>query len=160
MKWYEDYDHIGYDLDGRKIAKPAGFGELDNLDEFLSKMQDPDYWRTVKDRQTGGKIVLSREDIDIIRRLTSGKYGRAEVADFETAPVFTQDEEKMALSGRPEHKRSFVPSRWEKLQVGRYVDAIKRGLIKPRLKAERQVEEKEPQFYDLWGQENDDEKLV
>lgn len=160
MKWYDDYDHIGYDLDGKKIAKPAGFGESDNLDEFLNKMQDPDYWRTVKDRQTGGKIVLSQEDIDIIKRLMSGKYGRDGVNDFETAPVFTQDEEKMALSGRPEHKRSFIPSKWEKLQVGKYVDAIKKGLIKPRLKVEKNVDEKEPEFYDLWGQENDDEKYV
>ena len=22
MEWYEDYPHIGYDLDGKKIVKP------------------------------------------------------------------------------------------------------------------------------------------
>ncbi len=121
-------------------------------------MEDPDYWRTVKDMQTGGKFVLSAEDIEVIKRLTGGRYGK-DVDEFETAPVFTQDEMKMPLSGRPEHKRSFIPSKWEKLQVGKYVHAIKMGWIKPRLKAERQVDEKEPEFYDLWGQENDEDKL-
>lgn len=157
LKWYDEYDHIGYDLDGKKISKPAG-GDTDEMDEFLNKMQDPNYWRTVKDRQTGGKIVLTDEDINIIKRLTSGKYASENVAEYETAPFFTQDEMNMPLSGRPEHKRSFIPSKWEKLQVGKYVHAIKMGWIKPRLKKEQQVDEKEPEFYDLWGQENDDEK--
>ena len=159
MKWYDDYDHIGYDLDGKKITKPAGEVETDELDEFLNKMEDPDYWRTVKDRQTGGKIVLSQDDIDVIKRLTSGKYARENVDEFETAPFFTQDEMPMALSGRPEHKRSFIPSKWERLQVGKYVAAIKAGWIKPRLhKRETQIGEKEPEFYDIWGQENDEDR--
>jgi ribosome biogenesis protein ERB1 len=41
MEWFKEYDHIGYDLLGRKIAKPkAG----DELDEFLEKNDNPDYW--------------------------------------------------------------------------------------------------------------------
>lgn len=160
MKWYEDYDHIGYDLDGKKINKPKSSQSAnDELDEFLDKMEDPNYWRTVLDQQTGQKVVLSDEDIQVIKRLTSSKYGRAEVDEFETAPFFTQDEMIMPLSGRPEHKRSFIPSKWEKLQVGKYVHAIKMGWIKPRLKPqERNDELKPPDFYDLWGNENQEEK--
>ena len=117
LKWYEDYDHIGYDLDGRKIAKPAGTGNKDELDEFLNRMDNPDYWRSVIDQQTGAKIVLSDEDIEVIRRLTQGKYGRGDTEEFDTSSWFTQDEMKMPLSGRPEHKRSFIPSKWDRLQV-------------------------------------------
>ena len=70
LKWYEDYDHIGYDLDGKKISKPKDGGKTsDQLDEFLDKMEDPNYWRTVVDQQTGQKVVLSEEDIEIIKRL-------------------------------------------------------------------------------------------
>lgn len=90
MKWYDDYDHVGYDLLGKKIGKPADAKRNDELDKFLSKMDDADYWRTVTDRQTGGKIVLSDEDIDLIKRLVRGKYANADVEEFETAPVFTQ----------------------------------------------------------------------
>lgn len=160
LKWYEDYDHIGYDLDGKKITKPTnGSDKNDQLDEFLDKMEDPNYWRTVEDQQTGQKVVLSNEDIEIIKRLTSRKYGSNQVSEFETASFFTQDEMKTPLSGRPEHKRSFVPSGWEKMQVGKYVHAIKMGWIKPRLKPPVKKDELEtPEFYDLWGNENQDDK--
>lgn len=120
-------------------------------------MENPDYWRTVIDRQTGEKVVLSDEDIEIIKRLASSKYALDTVEEFDTSVSFTYDEMKMPLSGRPEHKRSFIPSKWEKLQVGKYVRAIKMGLIKPRLKKIAEEEDDTPKFYDLWGQENDDE---
>lgn len=42
MEWYEDFPHIGYDLDGRKIYKPIR--NKDELDKFLEKMENPDYW--------------------------------------------------------------------------------------------------------------------
>jgi ribosome biogenesis protein ERB1 len=161
LKWYEDYDHIGYDLDGKKISKPKDGGKTsDQLDEFLDKMEDPNYWRTVVDQQTGQKVVLSEEDIEIIKRLTSRKYGNTNVEEYETSSFFTQDEMKMPLSGRPEHKRSFIPSKWEKLQVGKYVHAIKMGWIKPQLQTKK-TENKEletPEFYDLWGNESELDK--
>lgn len=158
LKWYEDYTHIGYDLDGKKILKPAGSGNANNeLDEFLNKMENPDYWRTVIDRQTGEKRVLTDEDIEIIKRLSSGHCGIKDMEEYDTSTFFTHDEMKMPLSGRPEHKRSFIPSKWEKLQVGKYVHAIKMGWIKPQIK-KKIDESEEPKFYDLWGQETDEEK--
>lgn len=42
MEWYKDYPHIGYDLDGKKLFKPIR--NKDELDEFLDKMENPDYW--------------------------------------------------------------------------------------------------------------------
>lgn len=42
MEWYKDYPHIGYNLDGKKIFKPIR--SKDELDEFLDKMENPDYW--------------------------------------------------------------------------------------------------------------------
>jgi ribosome biogenesis protein ERB1 len=41
MEWYEDYPHIGYDINGKKILKPA---KGDDLDKFLSNMDDKDAW--------------------------------------------------------------------------------------------------------------------
>lgn len=41
MEWYEDYPHIGYDINGKKIMKPA---QGDDLDKFLANMDDKDAW--------------------------------------------------------------------------------------------------------------------
>jgi ribosome biogenesis protein ERB1 len=41
MEWYNDYPHIGYDINGEKIYKPA---TKDELDKFLSKMEDANDW--------------------------------------------------------------------------------------------------------------------
>lgn len=42
LEWYDDFPHVGYDLDGRRIYKPLR--TRDELDQFLDKMEDPDYW--------------------------------------------------------------------------------------------------------------------
>jgi len=149
LNWYDEYDHIGYDLEGKKIMKPKGNAK-DALDQFMDKMEDPNYWRTVMDQQTGQPIVLTDEDIELIKRLTSAKYANADIDEFETSNFFTKDVMEMPISGRPEHKRSFVPSNWERLRVGRYVHAIKMGWIKPQKPKEDTTQ---PKFYDIWGQD-------
>ena len=68
MHWYDEYKHIGYDWDAKKIIKPE---KGDQLDSFLKRMEDPNFWRTVKDPQTGQNVILSEEDIEIIKRINS-----------------------------------------------------------------------------------------
>ena len=41
LEWYKDYDHLGYDIHGNKVMKPK---QGDEIDEFLNKMEDPNYW--------------------------------------------------------------------------------------------------------------------
>ena len=41
MHWYDDLPHLGYDIDGKKILKPA---KGDELDKFLSTVDDPSSW--------------------------------------------------------------------------------------------------------------------
>ncbi|GCB65412.1 hypothetical protein scyTo_0013456, partial [Scyliorhinus torazame] len=81
MEWYKDYPHIGYDLDGKKIYKPIR--NKDELDEFLDKMENPDYWRTIPDKMTGTEIRLSDEQIDLIHRIQKGLYGDAKFNPHE-----------------------------------------------------------------------------
>ena len=40
MHWYDEYDHIGYNILGQAIAKPA---KKDNLDSFLDR-EDKTNW--------------------------------------------------------------------------------------------------------------------
>lgn len=38
--WYDDYDHIGYDADGKRIMKKTGPKE-DSIDKLVSRADDP-----------------------------------------------------------------------------------------------------------------------
>ena len=63
--------HHSYDLEGKKIAKSGR--EKDRLDKFLAKMDDPDYGRTIVDPLTKREIVLTDEEVDMIKRIQGGK---------------------------------------------------------------------------------------
>lgn len=41
MSWYDEFPHLGYDWDGKPIRKPE---RRDELDSFLKRMEDPDFW--------------------------------------------------------------------------------------------------------------------
>ena len=61
--WYDDFNHIGYDLSGKKASTALVAFEIadharqiakssvakDKLDKLLQSMDDPDYGRTVTD---------------------------------------------------------------------------------------------------------------
>ena len=148
MEWYEDFPHIGYDLDGKKIMKPIR--NQDELDKFLDKMENPDYWRTIHDRTTARDHVLDEEELQLINRLTKGKFYDPNYNPYEPFVDFFSGETMIhPVSNYPEHKRSFVPSYSEKRKVGILVHAIKLGLIK--LKKKVVHEQKEERFYDLWA---------
>ena len=77
--------------------------------------------RTVRDPQTGQNIVLSREDCAVIERLKSGTYADGDVNPFDSdwPSSFEREIEIHPLSNRPEDKRSFIPSKWERLKVAK-----------------------------------------
>lgn len=79
MQWYDEYKHIGYDWDAKKIVKPD---KGDQLDDFLKRMEDPNFWRTVKDPQTGQDVILSDADIDLIKRINSQRIPDAGYDDY------------------------------------------------------------------------------
>ena len=68
--WYDEYPHIGYDLDGKRIHKPR---RGDELDSFLSRMENPEHGVTVRDEQTGQAVVLSQQDADIVSRTAKNR---------------------------------------------------------------------------------------
>lgn len=148
MEWYKDYPHIGYNLDGKKIFKPIR--NKDELDEFLDKMDNPDYWRTVHDKKTASDIVLSDEQVDLVHRLQKGHFGDVNFNEYEPSVDFFSGEVMIhPVTNRPQDKRSFIPSLIEKEKVSKLVHAIKMGWIKPR-----QPKVTTPQYYDLWAQED------
>uniref|UniRef100_A0A452EH86 Ribosome biogenesis protein BOP1 n=1 Tax=Capra hircus TaxID=9925 RepID=A0A452EH86_CAPHI len=148
LEWYDDFPHVGYDLDGRRIYKPLR--TRDELDQFLDKMDDPDYWRTVRDRMTGHSMRLTDEQVALVQRLQRGQFGDVSFDPYEPAvDFFSGDLMIHPVTNRPADKRSFIPSLVEKEKVSRMVHAIKMGWIQPR-----RPRDQSPNFYDLWAQED------
>ncbi|XP_031803474.1 ribosome biogenesis protein BOP1 [Sarcophilus harrisii] len=148
LEWYEDFPHIGYDLDGKKIYKPLR--SRDELDHFLDKMDDPDYWRTVQDKMTGQDVKLTDEQVALVQRLQKGQFGDASYDPYEPAIDFFSGSLMIhPVTNRPADKRSFIPSLIEKEKVSRLVHAIKMGWIQPR-----RPKDLTPHYYDLWAQED------
>ena len=129
VNWYDDYDHIGYDWDGKPIRKPK---RGDELDKFLNRMDNPEHGITVTDPMTGQDVVLSEKDIEAIRRLRSSKVPDSEYNLYEDwIEWFSSEVMETPIRDLPETKRSFLPSLDEKRIVGKMVHAIKMGWMKP-----------------------------
>jgi len=163
MEWYKDYEHIGYNLDGKKILKPQ---QMDELDEFLDKMDNPDYWRTVKDKLTGQNVRMTDKDLELIKNIQKGKYpgtGSGNYNAYEPwIDFFTHEKMDMPVTAHPPHKRSFLPSRREAEKVSYYVHAIKMGWIKrpSEQKKKEAEEEEEEKFYDIWDKTEDENRRL
>ncbi|KAK8741083.1 hypothetical protein OTU49_002486 [Cherax quadricarinatus] len=144
LKWYDEYPHLGYNLDGKHIIKPK---RGDTLDNFLNRIENPDFDRTVFDKQTGQDVRLSDADLDIVKRVMSQKVPDASY-DYYAPWIdhFTYEVMEMPLSGRTDSKKSFVPSKDEAAYVAKRAEQIRRGLIQYTHKREKKYH-----FYDLWS---------
>ncbi|XP_039757078.1 ribosome biogenesis protein BOP1 homolog [Pararge aegeria] len=150
MWWYNEYPHVGYDLDARRIIKPP---QRDHIDDFLKKCEDPEFWRTVRDPATGQDVILSTEDLQLIERLRGSQVPTGQPDEYEPwVEWFSREVLATPLRAFPEHKRSFLPSRAEQRQVAKLVHALKMGWTKTRKQiADERRNKRERQFYNLWG---------
>ncbi|XP_022112807.2 ribosome biogenesis protein BOP1 homolog [Pieris rapae] len=151
--WYDEFPHLGYDLDGRRIARPQ---RRDLIDDFLRKCEDPEFWRTVKDPSTGQDVILSKDDLKLIERIRNGNVPSETHDEYEPwTDWFTREVLATPLRAFPEHKRSFLPSRSEQMQVARLVHALKMGWSQTRREiAARRRAARARAFYDLWGSDD------
>jgi len=145
MEWYQDYDHIGYNIFGQKLLKSE---EADRLDRFLSRSDDPAYWRTVRDELNAKDVVLSERELDLIRAMQRQRYPTT-FDPYELPPEVDDPKWKVhPVSSRPEPKSRFVPSKWERLKIRRLVLAIRKGQF---LEEKDDDEEQIPKYYNLWA---------
>ncbi|UYV66111.1 BOP1 [Cordylochernes scorpioides] len=129
LKWYDEFDHIGYDLAGEKILKGS---TGDTIDQFLKKCNDPNFGRTVVDSLTGEEVILSEKDIELIKQYRKGRTIATDNLYEPFEDFFTFEKMKHPLRNFPPQKRSFVPSVNDKRKVSKLVYAIKMGWIKPK----------------------------
>lgn len=66
LSFYDSYPHIGYDINGKKIMRPAT-GEA--LDSLLNSIELPKGWTGLTDPQTGLPLNLSQSELELLRRI-------------------------------------------------------------------------------------------
>lgn len=153
LTYYDSYPHIGYDINGKKIMRPAK-GEA--LDALLDQIDLPQGWTGLTDPATGKPLELTREELEVLKQITRGEApgeGYDPYPDY--VDWFTHTEEIMPLSAAPEPKRRFVPSKHEHKRVMKIVKAIKEGRIKPYTEPSADEEQEDPDVmrYDIWADE-------
>ena len=153
LSYYDSYPHIGYDINGKKILRPAK-GEA--LDALLDSIDLPQGWTGLTDPATGKPLQLSKEELEVLKKVTRNEApGEGYDPYPDMVHWFTNTEEIMPLSAAPEPKRRFIPSKHEHKRVMKIVRAIKEGRIKPYQEPSAEDEEEDPDVkrYDIWADE-------
>ncbi|ODM21733.1 Ribosome biogenesis protein erb1 [Aspergillus cristatus] len=155
LSFYDEYPHIGYDINGKKIMRPAK-GEA--LDALLDSIEIPKGFTGLTDPSTGKPLELSQDELELLRKVQMNEIPDEGYNPYEpTIEWFSSKQEVMPLSAAPEPKRRFVPSKHEAKRVMKIVKAIREGRILP-YKAPEEREEEDPTVikYDLWADEAED----
>ena len=66
LSFYDSYPHIGYNINGKRIMRPAK-GEA--LDALLDSIDVPKGWTGLTDPATGKPLALSQEELEVLKRI-------------------------------------------------------------------------------------------
>ncbi|QLG71763.1 hypothetical protein HG535_0C01120 [Zygotorulaspora mrakii] len=149
---YDEMPHVGYNINGKRIMRPAKGSALDKL---LDTIELPEGWTGLLDKNSGASLNLTEEELELISKIQ--KHEQTDENTNPYAPLvdwFTRHEEIMPLTAVPEPKRRFVPSKNEAKRVMKIVKAIREGRIIPpkKLKELRETEKEAERTYDIWGE--------
>eukprot|EP00823_Brevimastigomonas_motovehiculus_P003592 TRINITY_DN2217_c0_g1_i2.p1 TRINITY_DN2217_c0_g1~~TRINITY_DN2217_c0_g1_i2.p1 ORF type:complete len:820 (-),score=148.91 TRINITY_DN2217_c0_g1_i2:481-2940(-) len=159
LKWYDKYDHIGYDIGGHKIIRQQN--SASKLDMFLARKDDPNFRRTIYDALNDQYVVLSDHELSMIHRIRHGKFPHSNFDPYpDYVDWFTSVKQIESLKNPQQPKSKFIPSKWEARAVVRLEHAIRNGWIKD---TDKQSEKKETEVahsepYLLWSETSDDQK--
>jgi ribosome biogenesis protein ERB1 len=147
-KWYKQYDHAGYDINSKRVIKPK---EEDEIEKFLKKAEDKNWWRNIYDEMNNKTIFISDEDLALIQRIRKNLFANKNVDNDD---YFEKDipYQLHPLSNHMPPKRAFEMSKHEKKAINRLVYLIKNGF----LNLDQQKEKEEEKIYDIWQYENTD----
>jgi len=155
LEWYDEYDHIGYGLDGQRLARPPQLDELDALIERYDKGNS----RTVYDALHGELVELTDDDVGMIRRIQGNQYPDANFDPYpDTVEWVSSVPEKEPLWARPEPKSRFVPSVWERKRIVRLVRAMRSESYAKSQAAQAAAKERQrPDYnYAIWDETLED----
>ena len=79
-------------------------------------------------------------DLQLLQRIRSGKYADSDINPFDTYLEF-DSKDFIHASNQFEPKRRFQPSKWERLKVNKFIQALKKGWMKTLAEKEKEREE-------------------
>eukprot|EP01080_Neovahlkampfia_damariscottae_P003136 gene3136-5452_t len=145
LKWYEEYDHIGYTLDGKKIMRKK---QGDSLDNLVASHDDPNYLRKVYDEKNDREYVLTNDDFNVILSIEKGQFPPG-YEPYQDYVDWLEYDSRFPLHGTHEPKRNFQPDKGEHKKIVEIMRKMKNG----QYKSEQQVVKHKP-MYLMWGEDN------
>jgi ribosome biogenesis protein ERB1 len=151
LSFYDSYLHIGYDMNGKRISRPA---KAEALGALLDTIEIPRGWTSLTNPATGKPLELNKEELDLLRRIHMTDAQEDGYDPYQaTIEYFTSKIELMPLSAASEPKRRFTPSKHEAKRVIKILQAIRDGLILPYKPATDGDSEAEINKHDIWANE-------
>ena len=116
------------------------------------------WWAKITDYMNNKSVKLSTADLELLRRVRAGKFADSSIDPFADYDVdFGNAGFEHPLSAAPEPKSRFVPSKWERLKVSKFIQALKKGWMKTLAEKKKEAEDKDKQFdraWDIWQDES------
>ena len=149
IKWYDKYDHIGYDLNGEKIMRPKS---LDAIDKYIHTHDKNERW-TIYDEKEGKEIKLTPRQIAIIKNIQNHRAALPGYNDeTEYIPYSSGEVEVMPLADPAPVKSTFIPATWERRKVREIVKRMREGRYKTKMSNEDRL------YYDMWEEEGEERR--
>jgi ribosome biogenesis protein ERB1 len=169
LHWYEEYEHVGYNVHGDKVAKSASVADGDRIEQALSLQDNMAQGKfIVHDALNDRNVELSERQLELIRRVQAGAFAHPEHdANPDYIDYFSGVDPIISglNSNRYEPKARFQPSKWEKLQVARLLEKLEKGHInmdylKGKIRDMNDANKKgnDPDKpYNIWSNDDEDE---
>lgn len=148
LSWYDNSKFLGYDISGKPVAKVL---QSDQLDQHISKSDDPTWWRTIVDHLNAKKVRITDEMLEVIRKVRKRQPVGKSFDPFSDFDLSAPKQEFGLGTDVLPPKRSFIPSKWEQKKVTKLAKAVEKGLIRTK-KPEKE------EIWDLWTEEVIEEK--
>jgi ribosome biogenesis protein ERB1 len=145
-EWYDSYQHVGYSIDSKKVQKNK---KEDEIEQFLKKANDKNWWRNIYDEKNNTSVFLSDKDLTLINRIRNNYFASKSAGkdDFFEKNIPYQ---KYALNNHRPSKQSFGLSKNERKMVNRLIYLYKNGLMPME-----EPPKEEEKYYDIWEYTNE-----
>ena len=146
--WYDGMEHVGYDINSNKVLKNP---EEDEIEKFIKKANDKNWWREIYDSKNNSSVYLSDKDLEIINRIRQGKMANKKVGEDD----YFEDDlpyQIYPMSNQIPSKKKFGFSRNEQKTINRLVYLYKNGLMP--MEKPKKTEQK---IYDIWEFEDEND---
>lgn len=126
LEWYKDEDHMGYDVEGRKLMK----SEQSALDKLLAATDDANAMRTIYDALHNESKVLSNADLQVIFNLQRNRTTNAQYnmyAEVQQDSVELDPLNHPLARGSGPSRAHFTPSLHDMKVVAKMVRRLRRA---------------------------------